>query len=478
MKSINAISLLFFLVSSFSMLSAQNTPAEVGPEVKSFSKSDASSFELFATDGEYLYAYRTARYNHLAYSHYATIIIYKMDLTGAIVQQAELKSLGKKNVVENAFLCGDTIDLLIAEYWGKESIPSKHIRINKQNLTTISEENIPTMFRPVHSPEGSWFGCITLTEDKNSLLTVYDACHLDVVWKKEINTTGMIGLYLTEEAEVIFAGIDENDQLHFRIITEENDKDYVTDADLSDVRSMVIANYQNGRIYAGGILFEWTKHKNPKNRMKQISGYYSLMFDTKTNKTNMDRKNFTRRSWDMIVNFNSDNEPGEDVVLENILYVGNIGTAKNTVLAYQYIPSVVTDYNYFQYGMIVFGISPDGEIAWSRFPRRKNNFTGAPTYLTQDLFEHNGKACVVYETYDETALCEDENKAVDDLNMNKLNMAGLVMLSIDADGNVKRELLAKSRKYLISKSVKDEKTGKRMFYIHNPLQKANVVTLK
>ncbi|MBP5396001.1 MAG: hypothetical protein J6Y34_03290, partial [Bacteroidales bacterium] len=139
MKSINAISLLFFLVSSFSMLSAQNTPAEVGPEVKSFSKSDASSFELFATDGEYLYAYRTARYNHLAYSHYATIIIYKMDLTGAIVQQAELKSLGKKNVVENAFLCGDTIDLLIAEYWGKESIPSKHIRINKQNLTTISE---------------------------------------------------------------------------------------------------------------------------------------------------------------------------------------------------------------------------------------------------------------------------------------------------------------------------------------------------
>ena len=338
MKSINAISLLFFLVSSFSMLSAQNTPAEVGPEVKSFSKSDASSFELFATDGEYLYAYRTARYNHLAYSHYATIIIYKMDLTGAIVQQAELKSLGKKNVVENAFLCGDTIDLLIAEYWGKESIPSKHIRINKQNLTTISEENIPTMFRPVHSPEGSWFGCITLTEDKNSLLTVYDACHLDVVWKKEINTTGMIGLYLTEEAEVIFAGIDENDQLHFRIITEENDKDYVTDADLSDVRSMVIANYQNGRIYAGGILFEWTKHKNPKNRMKQISGYYSLMFDTKTNKTNMDRKNFTRRSWDMIVNFNSDNEPGEDVVLENILYVGKIATANNTVLAYQYIP--------------------------------------------------------------------------------------------------------------------------------------------
>jgi hypothetical protein len=180
----------------------------------------------------------------------------------------------------------------------------------------------------------------------------------------------------------------------------------------------------------------------------------------------------------MIVNYNCENEEGDDVVLENILYVGNIGTANNTVLAYQYIPSVVTDYNYFQYGMIVFGISPDGEIAWSRFPRRKNNFTGAPTYLTQDLFEHNGKACVVYETYDETALCEDENKAVDDLNMNKLNMAGLVMLSIDADGNVKRELLAKSRKYLISKSVKDEKTGKRMFYIHNPLQKANVVTLK
>ncbi len=468
------ISLLFFGALTFSALYAQ---VEVGPDVKSINKSDASCFELFATDGEFLYAYRTARYGHMAYSHYAFTTIYKMNMSGEIVQQTDLKSIGKKNVVENAFLCGDTIDLITTEYWGKE-FPSRHIRINKQNLTLISEENIPTMFRPVHSPEGSWFGCITLTEDKNSLLTVYDACHLDVVWKKEINTTGMIGLYLTEEAEVIFAGIDENDQLHFRIITEENDKDYVTDADLSDVRSMVIANYQNGRIYAGGILFEWTKHKNPKNRMKQISGYYSLMFDTKTNKTNMDRKNFTRRSWDMIVNFNSDNEPGEDVVLENILYVGKIATANNTVLAYQYIPSVITDYHYLQYGMLVYSISPDGDIAWSRFPRRHNSSTGAPTYLTQDLFERDGKACIVYETHEETALCEDENKDVEDLNMDKLNMSGLVMLSIDAEGNVTRELLAKSRRYLISKSVKDEKTGKRMFYIHNTLQKANVITIK
>ncbi|MBO4281700.1 MAG: hypothetical protein J5873_00710, partial [Bacteroidales bacterium] len=248
--------------------------------------------------------------------------------------------------------------------------------------------------------------------------------------------------------------------------------------DISDVRSMVIANYQNGRIYAGGILFEWTKHKNPKNRTKQISGYYSLMFDTKTNKTNMDRKNFTRRSWDMIVNYNSDNEPGEDVVLENILYVGKIATANNTVLAYQYIPSVVTDYHYYQYGLVVFGISSDGDIAWSRFPRRKNTSTGTPTYLTQDLFEHDGKACIVYETHEETALCEDENKDVEDLNMDKLNMSGLVMLSIDAEGNATKELLAKSRRYLISKSVKDEKTGNRMFYIHNALQKANVITLK
>ena len=107
MKSINAISLLFFLVSSFSMLSAQNTPAEVGPEVKSFSKSDASSFELFATDGEYLYAYRTARYNHLAYSRYATIIIYKMDITISSIYVIMLKRIS--NLLQCIISCIEII---------------------------------------------------------------------------------------------------------------------------------------------------------------------------------------------------------------------------------------------------------------------------------------------------------------------------------------------------------------------------------
>lgn len=227
----------------------------------------------------------------------------------------------------------------------------------------------------------------------------------------------------------------------------------------NNIASIRLANYKNGRIYAGGLTFHW----NDKKDTKLYDGCHTLMFDTKTNELKTDRMFITKKEFAYLGNNSIPKKNADHVGAINSLPMADaiLSTEKNTVFAYHYVPAVLEENNFFHGGLFLFSINDDGQIGWKHFFRRGNRMPNE-LFMLQYLIEYKGEPCIVYSTADKTAMAENDEQQVDLFRISSiLSKPATVMVTMHADGSITKNLLDNQTNKLPYTTIENQ--GERSF---------------
>lgn len=297
-------------------------------------------------------------------------------------------------------------------------------------------------------------------EDGHYQITMYDR-NFEKVYSKQVILQNIQSIFVTNEAEIVLLGIpDGGNGIYFQIINEEQEQSFTADMDLSNIASIRIANFRNGRIYAGGL----TGHREKNARFYE--GAHSLMYDTQTGELKTDRMSFTERDIAILNNKAIPKKKAEKLSwIDNLPMADAIlSSGNNTVFAYHYVPSVLREKDFFQGGLFLFSIDKDGQIGWKHFIRRENNMVNE-LGMIQFLFEYKGEACIVYCAALKTALAETEEATSDVLKLPiKLSKSATVMAMMHADGSLTKILLDGQNNGLPYSTIEDQ--GERSFMMN------------
>lgn len=418
------------------------------------------NFTLFGANKDHLYAHcsNLTLLDKRWTRNYLTL--YELDKEGNVTAKKEFKSLGRKTKVKYAFLNGDSINLLINSHF-RNSDENRLLRIRlsvndlkkTQETTDLKTEEMDgDIF--ITSPDTSWIGCFKELEDDQWKITLYGR-DFEEIYSKQMILQNIQSIFITNEAEIVLLGVRNNgSEIFFQILNEEQDKSFTADMNFNNIASISIANYKNGRIYAGGLTFRWNENKNTK----LYNGCHSLMFDTKTEELKTDRISFTKR--DIAILYNSiipGKEANEEGVVNNLPMADRIlSTENNTVFAYHYVPAILQENNFFQGGLFLFNISDDGQIGWHHSIRRASNMANELS-MVQYLFEYKGKPCIVYCAEESTALAENEEKQANMLKVfSQLSKSSTVMAMMNPDGTITKFMLDKVTNRLPYSTFEDQ----------------------
>ncbi len=465
---------LALLLCMFSAASQAQPRIHAGTETAKFRYIEMAAFSLFAMDEKCLYAY-TSNSTFISggwSTNYLTL--YKISEDGALLQEKQLTEFGKKSMVVNAFLNDDQIDMLIITDFRSDSRKMVHARYDKNSLEPKQEPRDFPGLSCIVSPDRNWVGGI----DDDNNFTMYSN-DMEVVWSKKISQEGIINYFVTNEAELVLLGARENSgetELYAQVISDEKEENFVGSMDLDGIATLTITNYKNGRIYAGGLTFHWSDAKNPKNRTKLYDGCHSLVFDTRTQKIETDRKGFRLRDVSALLNSTPQKKSlNEPATIMSLPYSGRLSTDKNMVLAYHYIPSIVYEGNYFYGGCMMFGIDDEGKISWIHFIRRSNSMSNE-MFMVQTLFELQGKPCIAYSISKKGAYATDDLKPVPNVKFQSSSTkVDLVMASVNNDGELEKTILDEQLNKPLLSSIGHN--GKRAFLLFRA-GRANVLTIE
>ena len=453
---------------------SQQTKVSTSQPYKSFGFRESRTFHLFGADKDNVYGilYNNTEYTKINVT--APVTIYKMPMDGGIVQKKVLKDLGKKCIISKAFVNENTIDLLIIKDFDGDLL---HVCLDKKTLERKQEDKKIGYYKGV-SPEETWVAISNPNGDGTSTTNLYSS-DFELIWSKNVSFSDIIDVMVTEDAEVILLGTSEKsgkEGFYFHIISEDNEEQFFVQMETDGIRNIRLANYKNGCIYAGGLTFHWSDEKNPKDRAVLYDGYYSMMFNTRTQESVIDKETFKKKDIDAIFNTRSGKDAEYEATLGHLPYAGKISTPNVTALAFHYVPTVIYDGIFLHGGILFFGIGDDGKLAWKHVIRRWDK-TSNEQYVNQDFFEYNGKACVVYEDnrYNGNEMNELEPVKV---FRSAILPPALYMVSVSKDGEAVKETLEKnSNKCLIAPSVQNIDNGNRHFLIHMG-SKSEIVTLE
>ncbi len=449
----------------------QQTRVSSAPESKSITFRDSRSFQPIGADKDNLYG---CLINHTTYTNISTgcpMTVFKMELDGTLLQKKELKDVGKNCILEAAFVNEKTIDLLVIQNNDGNLL---HVSLDKSNLERTKEDEYLGYMRAV-SPDKSWVVLNSPNNDGNGTTNLYSS-DFELIWSKEVSYTGIIDIMVTEDAELVLLGVNDKEGLYFHIITEDNEEQYFARIDADDIGDLHLVGYKNGCIYAGGLTYHASDHKNPKDRVALYDGIYSLIFNTKTQECAIDREKFMSKDIDVILNLKSGKNAENEEYINHLPYAGKIAAPDVMALAYHYIPSVIYDGKFIHSGILFFGISDDGKIAWKQVIRR-STVTSFEQFVNQDLFAYNGRACVAFSANRRSDTSLDGPQPVENLKIG-VNQASLVMVSVDKEGNAKKEVLGgTSNKCLLAPSALNIDNGKRHFFL-NLNSKTEVITIE
>ena len=426
------------------------------------------NFTLFGANKDHLYAHSSnlTLLDKRWTRNYLTL--FELDKEGNVTAKKELKSLGRKTSVKYAFLNGDSINLLINSHFrNSDENRLLHIRLSvndlekAQEITDLKTEEMDgDIF--ITSPDTSWIGCFKNLENDQWKITLYGR-DFEEIYSKQMILQNIQSIYITNEAEIVLLGVRNNgNEIFFQILNEEQDKSFTADMDFKHIASIRIANYKNGRIYAGGLTYQWNDNKNTK----LYNGCHSLMFDTKTEELKTDRISFTKR--DIAILFNNimpKKDADEEGVVNNLPMADRIlSTENSTVFAYHYVPAILEENNFFQGGLFLFNIDDDGQIGWHHSIRRASNMANE-LFMVQYLFEYKGKPCIVYSAEASTALAENEEKLADMLKVfSQLSKSSTVMAMMNPDGTITKYLLDNVSNRLPYSTLEDQ--GERSFMMN------------
>ncbi len=393
--------------------------------------------------------------------------------------------------VKAAFMNDKTIDLLLLKEDSKEQI-LYHARFDVNTLDPIGDRK--ELYHPKldkkdkcyffikSSQDKSWISMIHIIVKENenefySTVSLYDEA-IEKIWTKSYAIGTLDDIFITNDAEIVTVGRYTDKKkpettLVFHVISEDDENNYTEDVEVDNMQSASILNVVNGKIICAGLL-------NTPNK-KDACGYYAFSFNTtKRELENFDSKHLSSLEHACLLNTKVSKSSSSKEVSFMSFY-GNCATDNGGVIAFHRKYYIVGNkYVSFQSeGILTFSVDTTGTIVWNTGIRKANMESQMMEHLGTGMFHRNGKTYFLFNEHIKNTNSLTGNDPIKWLQIAPMlsDDASLVLVSLDNEGNLKKEILDKETKKYLTYSFTQIDEGKYAFIL-NRKSKSNIAILE
>ena len=397
---------------------------------------------------------------------------------------------GKNQTLFGGFANAESIDLLMTD---QEGNTYKAFKLSydpntlaqksepKELATFTSSSKIYTFVSSSQSNDWTAVIFAEVTDKVEWRINMYDT-ELEELWNMELTLGAVRDWLVTDSADVITAGFYRDNKvkettLFFNVIDGEHDHPFEIEETLDALQTMEVVRYDNGKIYCTGLI----EGEEQDNSGRWSSGFYSLVFDTRSGKmTHYEKIDFTRENIADLCNV-------AHRIKMKILSTDRLNFCNShydndgaTVLIERnynlYIDHVFTYSDYV--GMLLYRIDNDGHISWyNTIPRDVKAPAGIHNGIKTRLIpaDNNGKYTVFYID-DPNNIEPKPGKPANDIAINRSRNA-LMGLSVDKQGTITRQISEIPSKAAFVGAPHLLPSGDYMLLIAQP-HKSNIAILK
>lgn len=380
------------------------------------------------------------------------LVSYNRDL---VEQHQTMLPDGKGQTLYGGFANDESIDLLMTE---KEGNTYKAYRLS-YDPKTLAEKSAPKELASFNSPgsiytfvsssqSGDWTAVIFADVTEESVewrINMYDT-GLEELWNMDLSLGYVNDWLVTDSADVITAGYRHSKSgnetmLCFNVIDGERDHSFKIEEEVDDLQSMEVVRYADGKIYCTGLI-SGEKQDETGN---WSSGFYSLVFDTRTGKmSHYEKKDFVKENIADLCNI-AHRIKMKVLSTDRVSLCNSRSDNEGATVLYERTYNLFVDGNftYSDYvGMLLYRIDNRGHIAWyNTIPRDVKAPAGIQNGVRSRLIpaDNNGKYTVFYIDTPKN-LEPKPGKPANDIAINRSNN-GLMGLSVDKQGTITRQIL-------------------------------------
>ncbi|MBQ1409588.1 MAG: hypothetical protein IIY87_07515 [Bacteroidales bacterium] len=413
---------------------------------------------------------------------------YNRDL---VEQRQTMLPDGKNQTLYGGFANAESIDLLMTDKEGKTYKAYKLC----YDPTTLAEKSSPkelasftssaNIYTFVSSSQSNEWTAIIFAEVADESvewrINMYDT-ELEELWNMELSLGYVNDWLVTDSADVITAGYhkskDSKDTyLNFNVIDGERDHSFKIEEELDDLQTMEVVRYADGKIYCTGLI----AGEKQDQTGRWNSGFYSLVFDTRTGKmSHYEKKDFIKENIADLCNV-AHRIKMKVLSTDRVSFCNARSDNDGTTVLFERTYNLFVDgiFNYSDYvGMLLYRIDNDGRIAWyNTIPRDVKAPAGIQNGVRSRLITTGveGKYTVFY--IDSPKNMEPKpGKPAAEIAINR-SSNGLMGLSVDKQGNITRQILQIPSKSACIGAPHLLSQGEFMLLLSQPHQ-SNIAILK
>ncbi|MCR5193366.1 MAG: hypothetical protein K6D59_08685 [Bacteroidales bacterium] len=242
-----------------------------------------------------------------------------------------------------------------------------------QELLSVPIPQGTTIYPFIESSASSEWNSLILAIVRNDnvewRISTFDPT-LDELWNMDVSVGSVNDWMVTDSADVISAGYvrdkkTNETRLYFSVFDGEREHAYRATHMMDEVNDMRIVRYDNGKIYCTGLL----KGEAQDKLAKWSSGFYSLVFDTRTGEVaHYEKVDFTKEMICDLCNVPSRTKM-KILSSDRISFASSKADVDGATVAYERIYNLYVngDFSYSDYvGLLVYRIDNDGKVAWNR----------------------------------------------------------------------------------------------------------------
>ena len=294
------------------------------------------------------------------------------------------------------------------------------------------------------SQSQEWLSVIFAVVDDNRaewLVNMYDT-GLEELWSMEFSMDAIDDYFVTDSGDVVVAGyykVKNSDEtsLHFAVLDGEKEHAYSCKEVLPDLQNMEVVRYADGKIYCTGLV----KGKAQDNIGRWSSGFYSLVYDTKTKRMlKFEKLDFTKEDICDLCNV-ARRMRLKELSTDKMSFASSHFDNEGTTVVYErsfnfYLNGIFTYTDYV--GMLIYRIGNDGHIAWYKaVPREVQAPAGIEEGVRTKLIPAGDDYTIFYVDHPSNVNPKPDKPATATA-INKSKQL-LMAMTIDRQGNITRK---------------------------------------
>lgn len=294
------------------------------------------------------------------------------------------------------------------------------------------------------SQSQEWLSVILAVVNDNEaewLVNMYDT-ELEELWSMEFRMDVIDDYFITDSGDVIVGGFykqknSDETRLQFAVLDGERETAFTCKEVLPDLQNMEIVRYADGKIYCTGLL----KGEKQDDLGRWVSGFYSLVYDTKAKKmSKFEKVEFTKENICDLCNVTRRMKLkilSTDKLSFASSHYDNDGTTVVYERCFDYYLNYIFTYTDYV-GMLMYRIDNNGHIAWNNVvPRDVQAPAGIHNGVRTRLVPA-GDAYTLFYVDDPVNLTPKPDKPAMVTSIDRSKQI-LMAMTIDHQGNISRK---------------------------------------